>query len=197
MTSYRARLRLKSPASALFAQLWIGTDKKHQSSAPLAFVWGIHRWPVNSLHKGPVTRKKFPFDSVIMMVWCQSVLLIFVWIILLQTLSQPRDCQLQRKSLVHYGEIVTKYPRPLLYLWFSKITVSGKKLYMYNIISHWLRASQLTITSSNRNIFFVTGHLGTLKFSLMCAWTNGWAITRDPGGLRRNRAHCDVTVMFK
>ena len=25
-----------------------------------------HRWPVNSPHKGPVTRKKFPFDDVIM-----------------------------------------------------------------------------------------------------------------------------------
>ena len=27
---------------------------------------GIHRRPVNSPHKGPVTRKKFPFDDVIM-----------------------------------------------------------------------------------------------------------------------------------
>ena len=27
---------------------------------------GIHRWPVNSPHKGPVTRKMFPFDDVIM-----------------------------------------------------------------------------------------------------------------------------------
>ena len=27
---------------------------------------GIHRWPVNSPHKGPVTRKKLPFDDVIM-----------------------------------------------------------------------------------------------------------------------------------
>ena len=45
-----------------------GTDlRKHQSSASLAFVRGIHRWPVNSLHKGPVTRKMFPFDDVIMM----------------------------------------------------------------------------------------------------------------------------------
>ena len=45
-----------------------GTDqRKHQSSASLAFVRGIHRWPVNSLHKGPVTRKKFPFDDVIML----------------------------------------------------------------------------------------------------------------------------------
>ena len=40
--------------------------KKHQVSAPLAFVWGIHRWPVNSPHKRPVTRKMFPFDDVIM-----------------------------------------------------------------------------------------------------------------------------------
>ena len=39
---------------------------KHQSSASLAFVRGIHRWPVNSPHKGSVTRKKFPLDEVIM-----------------------------------------------------------------------------------------------------------------------------------
>ena len=32
----------------------------YQSSASLAFVWGIHRWPVNSPHKGPVTPKMFP-----------------------------------------------------------------------------------------------------------------------------------------
>ena len=44
-----------------------GADqRKHQSSASLAFVWGIHRWPMNSQHKGPVTRKMFPLDDVIM-----------------------------------------------------------------------------------------------------------------------------------
>ena len=42
-------------------------QRKHQSSASLAFVRGIHRWPVNSPHKGPVTRKIFPFDDVIML----------------------------------------------------------------------------------------------------------------------------------
>ena len=42
-----------------------GADqRKHQSS--LAFVRGIHRWPVDCPHKGPVTRKMFPFDNVIM-----------------------------------------------------------------------------------------------------------------------------------
>ena len=45
---------------------WGTDERKHQSSAPLAFVWGIHRWPVNSPHKGPVMRKMFPFDDVIM-----------------------------------------------------------------------------------------------------------------------------------
>ena len=41
-------------------------QSKHQSSASLAFVWGIHRGPVKFPHKWPVTRKMFPFDDVIM-----------------------------------------------------------------------------------------------------------------------------------
>ena len=40
-------------------------QRKHQSSASLAFVWGSHRGPVNSPHKLPVTRKMFPFDDVL------------------------------------------------------------------------------------------------------------------------------------
>ena len=42
-----------------------GADqRKHQSSVSLAFVKGIHWWPVNSTHKRPVTQKMFPFDDV-------------------------------------------------------------------------------------------------------------------------------------
>ena len=41
-------------------------QRKHQSSALLAFVRGIHRGSVNSPHKWPVTRKMSPFDDVIM-----------------------------------------------------------------------------------------------------------------------------------
>ena len=48
-------------------------QRKHQSSASLAFVRGIHRWPVNSPHKRPVTRKMFPFDDVIMLNLCLLV----------------------------------------------------------------------------------------------------------------------------
>ena len=42
-------------------------QRKHQSSASLAFVRGIHRGPVNSPHKWPVTRKMLPFDDVIIL----------------------------------------------------------------------------------------------------------------------------------
>ena len=38
-------------------------QRKHQSSASPACVRGIHRWPVNSPHKSPVSRKMFPFDD--------------------------------------------------------------------------------------------------------------------------------------
>ena len=34
-------------------------QRKHKNSASLAFVWGIHRSPVNSPHRGPVTRKSY------------------------------------------------------------------------------------------------------------------------------------------
>ena len=51
----------------IYSTVYSDADQsKHQSSASLTFVWGIHRGPVNSPHKWPVTRKMFPFDDVIM-----------------------------------------------------------------------------------------------------------------------------------
>ena len=51
----------------VYSNVYSGADqRKYQSSASPAFVRGIHRWPVNSPHKWPVTRKTFPFDDVIM-----------------------------------------------------------------------------------------------------------------------------------
>ena len=68
------------------------------------------------------------------------------------------------------------------------------------------------MTSSNGNIFCITGHLcgeftadlnsphkgqwrGTLMLSLICAWMNGWVNNPEAGDLRWHRAHYDVTVM--
>ena len=53
----------------VYSTVYSGADQsKHQSSASLAFVWEIHRGPVNFPHKWPVTRKMFPFDDVIMFI---------------------------------------------------------------------------------------------------------------------------------
>ena len=62
----------------IYSTVYSGADqRKHQSSASLAFVWGIHRWQVNSLHKGPVMRKIFPFDDAIMPSWLIARLCVF------------------------------------------------------------------------------------------------------------------------
>ena len=46
--------------SIVYLNVCSGADqRKRQSSASLAFVRGIHGWPVNSPHKGPVTRNMF------------------------------------------------------------------------------------------------------------------------------------------
>ena len=51
--------------------------RKHQSSASLAFVGGIYRWPADSPQEGPVSRKMLPFDDVIMK-FCDRTTLWFV-----------------------------------------------------------------------------------------------------------------------
>ena len=51
----------------VYPTAYSGADqRKHQSTVSLAIVRAIHRWPVNSPHKLPVTRKMFPFDDVTM-----------------------------------------------------------------------------------------------------------------------------------
>ena len=50
----------------VYFTFYTGIDhSKHQSSASLAYVMGIHWWTVNSPHKWPVTRKIFPFNDAI------------------------------------------------------------------------------------------------------------------------------------
>ena len=68
------------------------------------------------------------------------------------------------------------------------------------------------MTSSNGNIFRVTGHLcgeftspgkfptqsqwrGALMFSLICVYLNGWVNNHEAGDLRRYCAHYDVILM--
>ena len=105
-------------------------QRKHQSSASLAFVRGIHRWPVNSPHKWPVTRKMFPFDDVIMLsyiireakdlefrlfryILC-GMRKVFPWIMFI--------------SFVMYNLVVDNLPQ----LGVSQLQLSAEKIRIYN-----------------------------------------------------------------
>ena len=70
------------PHDCLLNLLFRHRSKEHQSSVSLAFVRGIHQWPVNSPHKGPVTRNMFSLDDIIMIrsspVWCSQSFLGFI-----------------------------------------------------------------------------------------------------------------------
>ena len=78
---------------------------------------------------------------------------------------------------------------------------------MYHILRN---TSRIMMTSSNGNIFRVTGHLcgeftghrwipvtkaRALVFSLIRAWISGWVNNREAGDFIRHRAHYDVIVM--
>ena len=84
----------------VYSTVYSGADqRKHQSSASLAFVRGIHRWPVNSPHKWPETRNMFPFDDVIMSLRKEDLLFYLHcacrW---LNTVSCIRDHHLRTKG---------------------------------------------------------------------------------------------------
>ena len=60
-------------------------QRKQQSSVSLAFVRGIHRWPVNSPHKWSVTRKMFPFDDAVMVCFIMNI----DWMLLHKVTKNP------------------------------------------------------------------------------------------------------------
>ena len=64
--SERDFVSIHQPHDYLLSRVFRRWSKKPLSSASLPFVRGIPWWPVNSSHKGPVTRNMFPFDDVIM-----------------------------------------------------------------------------------------------------------------------------------
>ena len=82
----------------------VAYQSKHQSSASLAFVRGIHRGPVNSPHKWPVTRKMFPFDDVIMVrTWC----VFRVWL-RFSCVSSKKKIMNTRWQKFHYSAVIMR-----------------------------------------------------------------------------------------
>ena len=95
-------------------------QRKHQSSTSLAFVRGIHRWPVNSLHRWPVTRNMFPFDDVIIcLIICIiiSAMDIYYWIIELNYIRKS-TIRLQKFMIrVWWWYIYCKHINPRRVMW--------------------------------------------------------------------------------
>ena len=164
----------------VYSNIYSGTDqRKHQSSASLAFVRGIRWSPVNSSHKGPVTWKMFPFDDVIMFTFTRSHSLS---ISLTHSLSLALSCQKLRFVMM---PTLLSQVAPEVLLW------------------------QPMMASSSGNIFCVTGPLcgeftghkgqwhGALMFSLICIWINSWINNHEAGDLRCYHAHYDVIVMHQ
>ena len=58
----------------------------------------------------------------------------------------------------------------------------------------------LAICAGNSPVLVNSPHKGqwrgSLMFSLICVWINGWVNNGEAGDLRRNRTHYDVTVMM-
>ena len=126
-------------------------QRKHQSSASLAFVWGIHRWPVNSPHKGPVTRKMFPFDDVIM--YSGKFALLSVWVNN-ALLDIPRLLVIYPDSKVHWANMGPTWGRQVTDkpFWYKKQTISTG-----DACNEW-HPNRDVLASSCIAIALLTGH---------------------------------------
>ena len=119
----------------VYSIVYSGADKrKHQGSASLAFVRGIHRWPGNSPHKGPVTRKMFPFDDVIMTTGKRKVRISYICreridanlTVASREISKECRCKVYKESLFfHRFSFSIARPERFLYwsYWFPGATL--------------------------------------------------------------------------
>ena len=72
----------------------------------------------------------------------------------------------------------------------------------FSLSSYWTYADLYMMTSSNGNIYHVTGPITKASdaefwmLSLIYAFTNGWANNRDAGDSRQHRTHYDVPFIL-
>ena len=96
-------------------------------------MWGIHRWPVNSSHKRPVTRKMLPFDDVIICICSQGV---FLFCDILPTCICWKWHLLKNfKHAIHFVDVL-----PLLHVLYH-IFISARVLHItrHSAVAHYIR----------------------------------------------------------
>ena len=143
--------------SVVYSIVYSGTrQRKPQSSALLAFVRVIHRSPVNSPHKGPVTRKMFPFDDVIMGIWIKPD------VYMLNT-RWPVTCLLATLSYItNLTGSKTQHPQKYL-SWYGTITL----YFFMNVVADWLDSG-----ICQRHTFAIYSELGRRSIMICtgCTW---------------------------
>ena len=125
--------------------------------------------------------------------------------------GEIRQTGLLQTTIVWCSEIVGLQTR-ILKLIRSPSLLSILDNIVNRLVLGYLQLSGFMMTSSNGNIFRVTGPLWREStgdrwlpltkasdaelwcFLWYCAWTNAWTNNRDAGDLRRNRAHYNVIV---
>ena len=136
-----------------------GVDqRKHQSSASLAFVRGIHGWPVNFPHKWPVTWKMFPFDDVIMCTQKRTVM---------RTLKETTKKLTRISQRLPGGLLLENGPMPrLLMSWLLESSGHQQprywlcgKCHLGEIFPELPVRSMAIISSSWRNVYSII-HMG-------------------------------------
>ena len=130
------------------AAVYSGADqKKHQSSASLAFVRGIHRSPVNYPHKWPVTRKMLPFDDVIMI---QLVFVQMWWHMVrlskFNNFNKVNPCLIMSEHGSLHVEILWRKHKRLNKTWMVKATIqSAISKPTFSFCNVWLEASRVSM----------------------------------------------------
>ena len=164
--------------------------RKHQSSASLAFVPGIHRRPVNSPHKWPVTRKMFPFDDAIVDMYNFVVISRCWW---------PSTVCFYDICNQNNGQVNVTYTVYSTRLWSVNVSPQTDNTFHDDVMKwkHFPRYWPFVqgIPRSPVNSPHKGQWRGALMLSLICVGINDWVNNRDAGDLRRDRAHYDVTLM--
>ena len=135
---------------------WSADQRKQLSAASLAFVRGIHGWPVNSPHKWPVTRKIFPFDDVIMIylntATDQTNPLALTWSLRSSRRPQPKSHGLPDSSWRKFGwfqctiQILGMNDKTPLYLFCIEIAGQNNPARKWKIIrTVWINAHEANL----------------------------------------------------
>ena len=142
----------------VYSTVYSGDDqRKHQSSALLAFVRGIHRRPMNSPHKGPVTRKCFHLMT-------SSCIISLLDSVILRK-ENYRDGELCYRWW--YAIAVDKY----IHIWCCSYMIY---IFIYIVIWYILKIPQLLLSNQNSKITYKTQWIPQFQYIYIYIYISFW-----------------------